>query len=243
VSNEVFSYSSDYPITPEKTKSYDIGIESEFTNLMQNGDKLVLSAEYFYTNIENMLATGFLPKPDKPAWDQKFTFTNYDKFELPGTELGIYYQSDLFYTKLSYTKYSNVEMCSSLMAQAADVETCNKTGFAGSLTPLRVPPEKSYIAIVGTKLFNDAIDTGFTYKKHTEKHHPGGFLSGTGVTALEYIPAGYQLDFYFDYTFSDDITGNIAITNLTDQYKVSTGSIVAMPEPGQTISIGLEFKL
>ena len=243
VSNEVFSYSSDYPITPEKTKSYDIGIESEFTNLMQNGDKLILSAEYFYTNIENMLATGFLPKPDKPAWDQKFTFTNYDKFELPGTELGIYYQSDLFYSKLSYTKYSNVEMCSNLMAQAADVETCNSGGFAGSLTPLRVPPEKSYIAIVGTKLFNDAIDTGFTYKKHTEKHHPGGFLSGTGVTALEYIPAGYQLDFYFDYTFSDDITGNIAITNLTDQYKVSTGSIVAMPEPGQTISIGLEFKL
>ncbi|KTF13675.1 TonB-dependent receptor [Pseudoalteromonas sp. H105] len=242
VSGEVFSYSSDYPITPEKTKSYDIGIESEFTNLMQNGDKLVLSAEYFYTNIENMLATGFLPKPGKPAWDQKFTFTNYDKFELPGTELGIYYQSDLFYSKLSYTKYSNVEMCSSLMAQAADVETCNSGGFAGSLTPLRVPPEKSYIAIVGTKLFNDAIDTGFTYKKHTEKHHPGGFLSGTGVTALEYIPAGYQLDFYFDYTFSDDITGNIAITNLTDQYKVSTGSIVAMPEPGQTISIGFEFK-
>ena len=243
VSNEVFSYSSDYPITPEKTKSYDIGIESEFTNLMQSGDKLVLSAEYFYTNIENMLATGFLPKPDKPAWDQKFTFTNYDKFELPGTELGVYYQSDFFYSKLSYTKYSNVEMCSSLMAQAAEVESCNSGGFAGSLTPLRVPPEKSYIAIVGTKLFNDAIDTGFTYKKHTEKHHPGGFLSGTGVTALEYIPAGYQLDFYFDYTFSDDITGNIAITNLTDQYKVSTGSIVAMPEPGQTISIGFEFKL
>jgi len=243
VSNEVFSYSSDYPITPEKTKSYDIGIESEFTNLMQSGDKLVLSAEYFYTNIENMLATGFLPKPDKPAWDQKFTFTNYDKFELPGTELGVYYQSDFFYSKLSYTKYSNVEMCSSLMAQAAEVESCNSGGFAGSLTPLRVPPEKSYIAIVGTKLFNNAIDTGFTYKKHTEKHHPGGFLSGTGVTALEYIPAGYQLDFYFDYTFSDDITGNIAITNLTDQYKVSTGSIVAMPEPGQTISIGFEFKL
>jgi len=243
VSGEVFSYSNEYPITPEKTNSYDVGFESKFTNLITNGDKLILSGEYFYTNIENMLATGFLPKADKPAWDLKLTFINYDKFELPGTEFGIHYQSDVFYSKLSYTKYSSVTMCSELMAQAAEVDTCNSTGFAGSLTPLRVPPKKSYIAIFGTKLFNDAIDTGFTYKKHSEKHHPGGFLSGTGVTALEYIPAGYQLDFYLDYTFSDDITGNIAITNLTDQYKVSTGSIVAMPEPGQTISIGLEFKL
>jgi hemoglobin/transferrin/lactoferrin receptor protein len=106
-----------------------------------------------------------------------------------------------------------------------------------------VPPEKSYIATLGMTLFNDTIDTGFTYKKHAEKHHPGGFLAGTGVTALEYIPAGYQLDFYLDYIFSDSIKGNLAITNLTDQYKVSSGSIVAMPEPGQTISIGLELKL
>ena len=190
-----------------------------------------------------MIATGFLPKPNAPAWDQKFTFTNYEKFELPGTEFGIKYQSDLFYSKLSYTKYSDVKMCSSLIGKAEEVETCNATGFSGSLTPLRVPPEKSYIAIIGTMLFNNVVDTGFTYKKHTEKHHPGGFLSGTGVTALEYIPAGYQLDFYVDYTFSDNIKGSLNITNLTDQYKVSSGSIVAMPEPGQTISIGLEFKL
>lgn len=243
VSGEVFSYSADHPITPENTKSYDIGIESEFTNLMRNGDRLLLSAEYFYTNIENMIATGSLPKPDKPAWDLKYTFTNYDKFELPGVELGVYYQSDLFYSKLSYTKYSNVKMCSSLIAKAEAVDTCNSMGFSGSLTPLRVPPEKSYIAIVGTTLFNGDIDTGLTYKKHTEKHHPGGFLSGTGVTGLEYIPAGYQLDVYLDYTLTDDIKANLTITNLTDQYKVSTGSVVAMPEPGQTISIGLELKL
>ena len=243
VSNEVFSYSSDYPITPEKTKSYDIGFESDFSNLLNHGDKLIISAEYFYTNIESMLATGFLPKPDAPSWDQKFTFTNYDKFELPGTEFGLHYQSDLFYSRLSYTKYTDVKMCSRLMAEAEGIDTCNATGFAGSLTPLRVPPEKSYIATLGITLFNDTIDTGFTYKKHSEKHHPGGFLAGTGVTALEYIPAGYQLDFYLDYIFSDSIKGNLAITNLTDQYKVSTGSIVAMPEPGQTISIGLELKL
>ncbi|MEQ3529451.1 TonB-dependent receptor plug domain-containing protein [Pseudoalteromonas sp. XMcav11-Q] len=243
VSNEVFSYSSDYPITPEKTKSYDIGFESDFSNLLSHGDKLIISAEYFYTNIESMLATGFLPKPDAPSWDQKFTFTNYDKFELPGTEFGLHYQSDLFYSRLSYTKYTDVKMCSRLMAEAAGVDTCNTTGFAGSLTPLRVPPEKSYIATLGMTLFNDTIGTGFTYKKHAEKHHPGGFLAGTGVTALEYIPAGYQLDFYLDYIFSDSIKGNLAITNLTDQYKVSSGSIVAMPEPGQTISIGLEIKL
>ena len=245
VSNEVFSYSPDYPVKAENTQSYDIGIESEFSDVLFKGDQLVLSAEYFYTNIKDMLATGFLPstKPDAQSWDQTFSFTNYDSFELPGTELGFNYQSDWLYGKFSYTKYANVEMCSSLIASAEGVDKCNNTGFSGSLTPLRIPADKNYIANIGTSLLDDTLDLGFTYKKHSEKHHPGGFLAGTAVNTLEYIPSGYQLDFYLSYAISDSIKSNLSVTNLTDQYKVSTGSIVAMPEPGQTITISLEAKL
>ncbi|MEJ6474437.1 TonB-dependent receptor domain-containing protein [Pseudoalteromonas piscicida] len=245
ISNEVFSYSPDYPVGPEKTQSYDIGIESDFSNVLTNGDKLVVFAEYFNTHIKDMLATGFLPskKPDAESWDQNFTFTNYDKFELPGAEFGLNYQGDLFYGKIAYTKYFDVEMCSSLVAEAEGVDTCNATGFSGSLTPVRIPPKKHLIANIGTTLFNDKADIGLTYKGHSEKMHPAGFLSGTGANALQRIPAGYQLDFYADYKFNESYSAFLTVSNLTNRYTVSSGSVVAMPEPGRTVTFGVEIKL
>ncbi|GAA0811070.1 TonB-dependent receptor [Colwellia asteriadis] len=246
VSNEVFSYSPYYPVTPENTNTFEFGVESSFVNTLTPGDKLTLSASYFDTRIENMLATGNLPNKDPNAteWQTSaYTFTNYDSFELPGIELSIDYQGDLFYSTLSYTNYTDIEMCSSEYAELEGVEKCNNQGFSGSLTPLRIPPKRNLVVSLGKKLLNDKLDTGFIYKGHSAKEHPGGFLSGTGAKAVKKIPASYQLDFYVDYQFNNTISGYTTVTNLTDRYIVSSGSIVAMPEPGRTITLGLEIKI
>lgn len=245
VSNEVFSFSPDYPIKPEKTNSYELNIESAFSDIIANNDSLTFNFSLFHTEIKDMLATANLPSTDPEAhsWQSTYTFTNYDSFTLPGIELKLDYKNQYFYASASMINYQNVKMCSNKLANIDGTERCNNIGFAGSLTPLRIPPEKSYIVNIGATLFDDSLDIGFIYKKHTDKHHPGGFLSGTGVDALEYIPSGYQLDFYLDYTFNESLSGYASVTNLTDQYKVSTGSIVAMPEPGKTITLGLEIKL
>ncbi|WP_065979481.1 MULTISPECIES: TonB-dependent receptor plug domain-containing protein [Pseudoalteromonas] len=245
VSNEVFSYSPEHPIEPEKTNSYEIGLESTFAALLNENDTLTMTANYFHTKIDSMLATANMPKTEHNthSWQRTYSFTNYDSFTLPGMEFKLNYQSPYLYASASMINYQDVEMCSNKLADIGEAERCNSEGFLGSLTPLRIPPEKSYVATLGTRLFEGDVDTGFIYKKHSEKHHPGGFLSGTGVDALEFIPAGYQLDFYIDYTLSESLSGYAAITNLTDQYKVSTGSVVAMPEPGKTITLGVEIKL
>lgn len=246
VSNEVFSYSPYYPVSPEKTHSFETGITSNFDNLLISGDKLTLSATYFNTQIDDMLATASLPNKDPNAqpWEiSKYTFTNYDSFKLPGVELALDYQGDLFYSSVSYTNYTNIEMCSSEFADIEGVEQCNNQGFSGSLTPLRIPPKRNLVVALGTTFLNDTLDTGLIYKGHSEKYHPAGFLSGTGTKAITWIPASYQLDFYIDYQFNDSISGYSTITNLTDRYIVSSGSVVAMPEPGRTITLGLEFKL
>ncbi|NMM40599.1 secretin and TonB N-terminal domain-containing protein [Pseudoalteromonas arctica] len=246
VSNEVFSYSPYYPITPETTHSFETGIVSNFSDLLINGDKLTLSTTYFDTQINNMLATANLPNkdPNQQSWElSKYTFINYDSFKLPGIELALDYQGDFFYSSVSYTNYTNIEMCSSKFVSIEGVERCNSQGFSGSLTPLRIPPKRNLVATLGKTFLNDALDSGLIYKGHSEKYHPSGFLSGTGAKAITWIPASYQLDFYIDYQFNDSVSGYTTVTNLTNRYIVSSGSIVAMPEPGRTITLGLEFKL
>ncbi|WP_243888543.1 TonB-dependent receptor domain-containing protein [Shewanella algae] len=245
VSNEVFSYSPDYPIKEENIQLYEVGLESQFNKLLTNDDELKLVANYFHTRINNMIATGFLPSkaPNAGRWDQTFTFTNYDKFELLGAELELNYNSDLLNTRVSYTYYTDIEMCSTLIAGAEGVDPCNDTGFSGGLTPLRIPPKKNLVISIGKMFFDDALDIGLTYKSHSAKHHPGGFLTGTGANALQRIPSSYQLDFYADYSFNDNYSAYASVTNLTDRYTVSSGSIVAMPEPGRTITVGVEVKI
>lgn len=244
-SNEVFRYAPEYPVGPERTNSYELGLKSQFGNLIDSGDSLTLSMNYFNNEIKNMLATANLPspKPGAKSWERIYTFTNYDSFSLPGTEVKLDYKSHYIYASASMINYRNVEICSNELAAEAQTERCNNIGFAGSLTPLRIPPEKSYVVTLGSKLLDNSLDSGFIFKEHSEKRHPGGFLAGTAIDALEYIPEGYQVDFYIDYTYSENISAYMSITNLTDQYKVSTGSVVAMPEPGRTITLGLEIKL
>ncbi|MDQ9092113.1 TonB-dependent receptor [Pseudoalteromonas haloplanktis] len=247
VSNEVFSYSPYYPVAPEQTNSFEVGVESQFSGALVTTDSLTIAANYFDTQIKDMIATANLPNldPAAPEWlETSSTFTNYDSFTLPGIEVLLNYTSQYVYASASITKYQNIEICSAQMAELAGVATCNNLGFSGSLTPLRIPPEKNYVATLGFTLFDDALDAGFIYKKHSDKSHPGGFLSGTGAAnVLAYIPASYQLDMYLDYTFSPRFSAYTSITNVTDRYAVSAGSIVAVPEPGRTVTIGLEIKL
>ncbi len=244
VSNEVFSYSPDYPIAPENMQLFEAGIEQKFSTLLASQDQLTLGLNYFHTRINDMIASGFLPskKANASRWDQTFTFTNYDKFELPGVELALNYQHPMLHLAMTYTQYTDIEMCSRLIATAEQKATCNATGFSGGLTPLRVPPKKNWVVSVGKTLLDDQLTLGLTLKGHNAKNHPGGFLSGTGVKALNHIPTASQLDFYANYQWTDSYNAYLSITNLTDRYTVSSGSIVAMPEPGRTLTLGAEIK-
>lgn len=53
-------------------------------------------------------------------------------------------------------------MCSALVAAAEKVPTCNQTGFAGSLTPLRIPPKKKWLLSTGHNWLQGQLDTGLT---------------------------------------------------------------------------------
>tara|TARA_Y100000588_G_scaffold395117_1_gene520062 strand:+ start:31252 stop:33567 length:2316 start_codon:yes stop_codon:yes gene_type:complete len=246
VSNEVFSYSPYYPLSPEQTKSFELALGQQLSDLLTPKDTLAWSATYFHTRIDDMLGTAQLANPDPQAqgWQKSaFTFTNYDSFTLPGIELTVNYRGAQFYGSIAYTQYTGAQICATDAAAFNDAQRCSAQGFSGSLTPLRIPPKRKLVATLGKTFFADTLDAGLIYKGHSQKYHPGGFLVGTGVDALQRIPASYQLDMYLDYKISDALSSSLSITNVTDRYVVSSGSIVAIPEPGRTVTVSLEVKL
>lgn len=248
-SSEVVSYRHDYPLGPENSRLYEFGFTTNWSDLVTSGDHLQVSVNHFDNEVINYIGSAQVPsrqdfindpKNAYPAW---FTQINYDRYDTTGLELKANYDGKYFYTGVSYTRLQDLEMCSRLLAEMQGGDTCTEEGFLGSLTPTRIPPKEHLVFNLGTRLLNDQLDIGLFYKKHSAKEHPVGFMAGTGVDAISKIPSSYHIDLYGNYHFSESLSLSTTVTNATNQYYVSPGAIISMPEPGRTITVALDFKL
>lgn len=241
LSNEVFSYNPFNPLKPEQSFNNEVGVQWHSTDTMASGDNLHLSASYFRNSIKNYISGGVLPKtPGMPEWRSNFTFTNYDKMQLSGWELSAKYHYAWLYAHLAATLYSETKICSTDQAAYAESERCNSMGFAWGLTPTRIPPKENIHLNLGTQFFNNTLDTGIKVSYHSGKSNPSNWLAGTGASAIIDIPADYKIDLYSQYALNPNTQLFLAINNLTDRYQVQPGAVISMPDPGRTITLGVE---
>lgn len=245
-SGEVISYLPEFPLSPEYTDSYEIGFETNWRGVISSSDALKLSVNYFDSEVKDYIASATVPDSRYPTlYPDLFAFTNinYDSYRLTGFETDVSYDGQFFYAGASYTRYQDVEMCSRFLAQLQGGEVCTDIGFSGSLTPIRIPPKEHLVVNLGKRFLHDRLDIGLFYKSYSAKQHPQGFLANTGISALSKIPSGYQIDLYGEYRLNDSLSFSATTTNLTNRYNVSPGAIITMPEPGRTITLGMEIKI
>ncbi|WP_128080462.1 TonB-dependent receptor [Salinivibrio socompensis] len=55
------------------------------------------------------------------------------------------------------------------------------------------------------------------------------------------IPSEYLVDIYSHYDITPDASVFVTVNNLTDRYTIQPGSVVSMPDPGRTITIGTQW--
>ncbi|WP_114763585.1 TonB-dependent receptor domain-containing protein [Vibrio cholerae] len=242
LSNEVFSYNPYNPIKPEQAWNNEVGVQFMASDSVLQDDRLNLSVSYFRNSIKDFISGGRLAKtPGMSEWQANFTFTNYDKLQLSGWELGAHYQYAWLYTHFAATLYSETKICSVQQAQYAESDTCNSLGFAWGLTPTRIPPKQNLYLNVGTKFFNDTLDSGVKVSYHSGKSNPSDWLAGTAANPILEIPSDYTIDLYSQYELNANTQLFFAINNVTDRYQVRPGSVVSMPDPGRTITLGFEI--
>lgn len=243
VSNEVFSYNPYNRLSPEISLQREIGLKTRQQDLLLPEDKLDLSLSYFRNKVNGFISGGLLDKtPGMSEWRDNFTFINYDKLDLSGFELSANYDAALFYTHVSATLYTDTQVCSHYQAQRANTDNCNSMGFAWGLTPSRIPAKKNLVVNVGKKFMAGDLDTGVRYKYHSAKTNPSDWLIGTGASPIIDIPSGYQIDLYGQYRVNKNATLFATVNNLTNRYDIQPGSVISMPEPGRTVTLGMDVR-
>ncbi|CRZ45882.1 heme receptor HasR [Vibrio cholerae] len=94
---------------------------------------------------------------------------------------------------------------------------------------------------MGTKFFNDTLDSGVKVSYHSGKSNPSDWLAGTAANPILEIPSDYTIDLYSQYELNANTQLFFAINNVTDRYQVRPGSVVSMPDSGRTITLGFEI--
>lgn len=243
VSNEVFSYDPRFNISPEESIQNEIGLKFNKADLLDHNDQLNIKTSYFINNTKNYISPGVIQAPTEQwGWPDTYTFTNYDNLKLSGVELTADYSGALFYANASATIYTNREVCSKYQGETSHSPSCNELGFAWGLTPTRIPTKTNISVLLGKKFFNDDLDLGVHYKYHSGKNNPAGWMKGTAASAVTEIMPVHVFDLYADYKITPDINVYTTINNITDEYYIQPGSVIAIPEPGRTITLGTSIK-
>ncbi|WBA15527.1 TonB-dependent receptor plug domain-containing protein [Salinivibrio proteolyticus] len=248
ISNEVFSYNPYNPLDPEVSFNQEYGVSLDGRSWLQERGlaqtrRAAMTVSYFNNHVSDFISGGVLDRtPGMPSWRSNFTFTNYDELSLSGIELQAHYAYQGFYSHFSATFYDRVQVCSQYQAERSGMERCNSLGFAWGTTPTRIPPERKWHLNVGHKWLDDRLDIGTTVRYHSGKSNPADWLKGTGAASpVVAIASEYLVDIYSHYDITPDVSVFMTVNNLTDRYTIQPGSVVSMPDPGRTITLGTQW--
>ncbi len=243
VSNEVFSYDPNFPISPEKSIQNEFGFNLNTSALLDDTDNLNLNASYFINNTKDYISPGVISASNPKTYSSvTYTFTNYDNLKLSGIDLTANYKGDLFYSTASLTYYTQREICSNEQAIASNSPKCNSLGFAWGLTPTRIPPRTNISILLGKKFFNNDLDLGVHYRYYSGKENPAGWMKGTAASPITEIEEANLFDVYAKYQITPDISIFTTVNNLTNEYYIQPGSVISIPDPGRTITLGTDIR-
>lgn len=242
VSSEVFSYDPRHPLKPEKAIQNEIGLEFKGKNLAFNDDSINVSASYFDNRTKNYISPGTIDLPSKFGWGDTYTFTNYDALKTAGIDISVKYDSNMFYSEVSSTMYTKRQVCSKEQSSMINQSECNGIGFAWGLTPSRMPPKYNISATIGKLFLNDKLDVGIQYQYFSKKGNPQEWMKGTAASPITSVKATSVVNMYSSYAITPSIEVYGTINNLTNEYYTQPGSVILVPEPGRTITMGVNAK-
>lgn len=242
-SAQLFSYDKYNPLKPEKSRSWEIGLEGKLDNVLFRNEKMGFKTSYFANTVENYISTSELPlQPGAPSWIGNFSFTNYDRVELNGWEAKVFYENSRVFMDASAILYEQPKICSKRNAEPLGAPDCNSVGYEWSLVSARIPPRRSFNIAAGVRLLEGAMTLGGRLKYHSEKKNPVDWFQGTGARAVVAIPSEKIIDLFATYKINQHMNVDFNIDNLMSRYAFDPGSVIGMPMPGRTIRLSLETR-
>lgn len=217
------SYSA--PLEPERAKLWETAYIHYF-------DAASVKVTYFDQTIDDVM--------DRDR--NNMSFTNLDSQRTSGIELQGMYDNGAYFSDASIAYNFRNEVCDETSASqkfmsdilegnATSTETCVRAGFSqGSYLAAHAAPEWSASLLLGTRFFNQQLETGIR-TNYVSGSHKEEAIKRTDVTTI---------DAYVKYVINDHLETELTGMNLTDIYYLESGSVSGMPSPGRTLGLKLK---
>ncbi len=234
-------------LRPEIAKNKEVGLNILRDGVALDGDKLRFKASRFDNHYDDYIFRWKLPRRRGSTQDQ-YQWTNMDKATYKGYEISGGYDARTFFFEGAFTKYTKIEYClpsglcttpsppPPLFSSTPPPPSALATDYMSNY----VPPAYSGSFTAGFRAFDEKLTIGA--RTHFAGTRVGStFTGGSGSrVGLEVTWPKYQIfDVFGSYAFTDDVTANFSVENITDEYYFGALSSVGIPSPGRTVHVGL----
>lgn len=229
-------------ILPEESRTWEVGLNGSYDDVLRPGDSLRFKASAFSSEIDNYVTIAYVTLPNQvPSF---FTyggaFVNLlDRSTFKGVELEASYDTGRFYVGASYTH----------LESELNTDRFNQYIWGGAVPgyevfedgpvfSIAVPPRHKATLDLGVRLFDERLTLGGRVHYASESRHGGSEIQGRQAV----IPSHTLFDLYGSYKINEATTASFSITNLTDLAHgdaLATGLVLA---PGRTATVSLHLK-
>ncbi|KAB0542080.1 TonB-dependent receptor [Kerstersia gyiorum] len=224
------------PLRPEHTRNREFGLNLLTNDVLRSNDRLAFKAAYFRNKTND-----YLTRTSPNEWEnlqQDFVMRNIRSVKLRGFEATLDYDAGRVYTRLSGTRYNFIEVCHEGSYRRDD---CNNYGVAASYFNDMIPPKWHASVLLGTRWLDGKLDLGARLTLMGKRNPTPAFNDDT-KRAFNW-PTLWQdykvVDIYARYQYSEAVSVDFNIDNLTDRYYVDPLSLGMVPAPGRTARLGL----
>lgn len=219
-------------IRPERSQTWEFGINLMKDGLATNDDSVRLKLSYFDTEVRDYISRVTVPYPAPVLY--YLVAKNIDAAKFSGFEASGRYEVNGFSADFGANYYTNVEFCRT-------AGQCVSESLPADYAANHIPPQYMLSLTLAQKLFSDTLTVGGRVSRVGPRSAgTGGVISGaaTLVAPIQWDP--YTLfDAFAEYKYSERLTFEASAENLTDIYYVNPLSNGYMPAPGRTLRLGV----
>lgn len=213
-------------LRPERSRSWEFGVNVLRNNLFTERDALRLKAAYFNNHYTDYIAREIVSYTD-------FYFTNIPAAKMSGIEMTASYDMRVVFGQIGFTYFDNVKYCFTDTFQGTGINGCVTQAPTANWMGGFVQPKYSGSITLGTRLLDERLEMGvnaqFFGASAVDVTIGAGFLYAPVLWRPQTI-----VNLFGSYKFSDHLSVNLSVENLFDRYYISPLAVATIPSPGRT---------
>ncbi|MDH4981227.1 TonB-dependent receptor [Hyphomicrobium sp. D-2] len=218
-------------VDPERARNLDVGVNVMRSDLLTGNDKGMLKVGYFHSIVDDYISRAYVPPVTGSTDRSGLVIGNIHQAEFSGIEMSARYEVGGFSASMSANYYTNVSFCPT-------ANTCEGSSIYGDYATNQVPPKYTIDFTVAQKLFDDKLTVGgrVLHIGQRAADHREMIVRGAApfISAVYWDP--YTLvDLFSEYKINENLSVDLRVQNLTDQYYVDPLSLIQQPGPGRTL--------